>query len=245
MKVPLRWSRTSTSHPRPTGENSSVPDRRTALLLEHEMFRGVDASEMEEIAGKLPMVSSRRGTVIYAPGETGEALFILKKGLIRAYRLTADGHKIVLATYPPGTAFGEMSLIGQSMTGSFAEAVEDSMICIMSRVDVEAIMVEHPVFAVRMVQLLSQRLRDAEDRIEQLAFASAPARVARLLLELASDGVVDGFSHQDLSDMIGANRETVSRVLVKLKAAGIVAIDGRRCIRILDPAALKTRVEDL
>jgi len=210
---------------------------RATLLLENDLFRGLGPDEMGDIAERLPMATCRIGQVIYEPGETGEALFILKSGHIRLYRIAPDGRKLVLATLGPGTAFGDMSVLGQSMIGSFAEATEDCTICIMSRVDIEQIILEHPRVAIRMVELLSSRLRDVENRLEQMAFAPVPTRLARLLLDLEQDGEVAGHSHQDLAEMIGTSRETVSRALVDFKTEGWVGID-RRCIRIMDRAAL-------
>jgi CRP-like cAMP-binding protein len=216
------------------GEVERLRDR---LLSQNDLFQGLGAEEMTSIAGKLPMATCGRGQLLYAPGETGEALFILKAGQVRVYRMAQDGRKLVLATLGPGTVFGEMAAIGQSMTDSYAEAVDECVVCIMSRVDIEQVMLEHPSVALQMVRLLSNRLHEAEDKLEQLAFTPVPARVARLLLNLARDGEVAGHSHQELADMIGTSRKTVSRALVELKTAGILEID-RRCIRLLDMDAL-------
>lgn len=224
---------------RPVGAAREQVERlRARLLSENDLFRGLPAEDMEAIAGKLPMATCPRGQLLYAPGETGEALFILKAGQVRLYRIAADGRKLVLATVGPGTVFGEMAAVGQSMTDSFAEAVDDAVVCIMSRIDIEQVMLEHPSVAVQMVRVLSGRLHEAEKRLEQFAFAPVPERVARLLLSLAQDGEVAGYSHQELADMIGTSRETVSRAMVELKTAGIVEID-RRCIKLLDMAALQ------
>jgi len=214
------------------------------LLSENDLFRGLAPDEMGAIAGKFPMATCQRGQLLYAPGETGEALFILKAGSVRLYRLAPDGRKLVLATLGPGTVFGEMAVIGQSMTDSFAEALDECVVCIMSRVDIEQVMTEHPSVAVQMVRLLSTRLHEAENKLQQMAFTPVPERVARLLLTLSHDGEVAGFSHQELADMIGTSRETVSRALVDLKAAGLVEID-RRCIRLLDLPALQAQAGDL
>ena len=220
-----------------------IAELRNALLSQSDLFRGLAQDEMRRIGDRLPMATAHRGQLIYAPGETPEALFLLKAGRVRVYRLAEDGRKLVLGTFGPGTAFGEMSFLGQSMTGSFAEAIDDCTVCVMSRLDVEALIQEHPGVAVRLVELISQRLREAEDKLEQIAFRSVPTRLGRLLLSLGSrGGIVDGYSHQELADMIGTSRETVSRTLVELKNAGIVDIERRR-IRILDRGALAAFIE--
>lgn len=225
--------------------NSRIAELRNALLSENDLFRGIGESEMSAIGERLPMATADRGSLIYTPGETPDALFLLKSGNVRIYRLAEDGRKLVLATVGPGTVFGEMSLLGQSMTGSFAEAIDDCTVCVMSTVDVESLMEEHPAVAVRLVHLMSSRLRQAEDQLEQLAFRSVPARLGKLLLTLANDtDEVAGHSHQELADMIGTSRETVSRALVEFKTAGLVEIE-RRCVRLLNRSALESHIEDL
>ena len=211
---------------------------RATLLLENDLFKGISPEEMGSIAQRLPMATCRAGQAIYEPGETGEALFILKAGHVSLYRIAPDGRKLVLATLGPGTAFGDMSVLGQAMTGSVAEATEECTICIMSRVDIEEIILQHPRVAIHMIELLSGRLLKAENQLEQMAFAPVPTRLARLLVDLERGSEVAGHSHQDLAEMIGTSRETVSRALVEFKTTGWVAID-RRCIRILDRAALE------
>ncbi len=224
---------------RPVGVAREEVERlRTRLLSENDLFRGLGAKDMDAIAGRFPMATCAQGQLLYAPGETGEGLFILKAGQVRLYRLAADGRKLVLATLGPGAVFGEMAAIGQSMTDSYAEAIDECVVCIMSRVDIEQVMIDHPTVAVQLVRVLSARLHEAETRLEQMAFTPVPERVARLLLSLARGGEVAGYSHQELADMIGTSRETVSRAMVDLKTAGIVEID-RRCIRLLDVAALR------
>jgi CRP/FNR family transcriptional regulator, cyclic AMP receptor protein len=217
---------------------AEVQRLRARLLGENDLFQGIADEEMAAIADRLPMSTCRKGRLVYSPDTTGEALFLLKSGRVRLYRLTSDGRKLVLGVLEPGTAFGEMSMLAQSLPGSFAEAIEDCLICVMSRVDLEQIFHDHPEIAVRMVGLLAQRLREAEDRLEQMAFTPVPIRLAQLLLALQRDGQVAGFSHGDLAEMIGTSRETVSRIMVGWKVDGFLGVD-RRCIQILDPDALR------
>ncbi len=210
---------------------------RASLLSENDLFRGLDEAEMEDIACLLPMVAYRSGSLLYEPGVTDERLFLLKQGSVQIYRLTADGRKLTLATIGPGSAFGEMSFLGQTLGGSFAEITSDSAVCVMDRKDIEQVLRSHPTVAVQLVGMMAERLRRAEDRLEQMAFAPVPTRVARLLLDLADEDEVCGHSHQDLAEMVGTSRETVSRVLEDLKAAGTVSVD-RRALQILDREAL-------
>lgn len=212
---------------------------RASLLSQNQLFASLRREEVESLAARLPMATAYPGQVIYAPEETGEALFLLKKGRVRIYRLAQDGRKLVLMTIGAGTAFGEMPPLGQTMTGSFAEALDECVLCVMGRDDVESMLREHPSVAINFLQLLGSRLREAEDRIERITFNSVSARVAGLLLDLADEtGEVEGYSHQDLAELLGIARETVSRTLVDFRSGGFVDID-RRCIHVRDPRALR------
>ncbi|MFQ5382256.1 MAG: Crp/Fnr family transcriptional regulator [Dehalococcoidia bacterium] len=210
---------------------------RASLLSENDLFRGLNEAEMEDIACLLPMVAYHSGAVLYEPGMTDERLFLLKQGSVQIYRLTADGRKLVVASVGPGSAFGEMAFLGQTLGGSFAEVTADSAVCVMDRKDIENVLRNHPTVAIQLVGMMAERLRKAEDRLEQMAFAPVPARVARLLLDLADEDEVCGHSHQDLAEMVGTSRETVSRVLEDLKAGGVVSVD-RRALQILNREAL-------
>jgi CRP/FNR family transcriptional regulator len=87
-----------------------------SYLRQTDLFRDLSGQEMQEIDRMTAMTTCRRGKVFYTPGETGEVLFILKKGRVNAYRITSEGKKLVTATVEAGTVFGEMSLIGQACT---------------------------------------------------------------------------------------------------------------------------------
>ena len=195
---------------------------------------------MEEIDRLTAMSTCRRGKVFYTPGETGEVLFILKRGRVNIYRINPDGKKLVIATIGPGTVFGEMSLTGQGMHDTFAEAAEDCTLCVMSRTDVEHLLLSKPRVALRFMELIANRLRELEVRMENVAFKSVSARLATSLLQLAEEGKrnIDGVSHQDLADMVGTYRETVTRILNEFRHEGYIDLS-RLQVTILQPQALQ------
>jgi len=224
---------------------AEVERLRLALLHQNDLFRGMPKEEVEAIGSRLPMVTARRGQVVFQPGVTGEALFLVKTGRVSIYRLAHDGRKVVLALLGPGGAFGEMPFVGQSMDDAYAEVVEDAALCIMSRVDLEDLLSRRPEIGIGLVRALARRVREMEDRLEELAVRSVPARVARLLLKLSdAAGAVEGFSHQELADLLGTSRETVSRALVEFRNQGLIEIE-RRHLRILDRERLQALADEL
>jgi CRP-like cAMP-binding protein len=117
---------------------------------------------------------------------------------VQLYRLSPEGKKLIVATIGPGTIFGEMAIIGQGMHNKFAEAVEDCLLCVMSRHDVERLILSKPAVALRFMQVMAKRLSKAEARLEELAFKGIPARLAALLLNLREepDHGIYGYTHR-------------------------------------------------
>ena len=203
-----------------------------------ELFRDFKMEEMEAIVRATKMQTCKAGRIFYSPDETGEVIFLLKTGAVQIYRMSPEGRKLVIAKLPPYSFFGEMSCIGQGMYDTFAEATEDSLICTMSRRDVERLLLSKPKVALRMLEAVGKRVVDAERQLEELAFKGLIPRVASLLLREARNNEVTGLSHQDIAELLGVYRETVTSALNELKTAGIIEI-GRKRIIIADSVRLE------
>jgi CRP/FNR family transcriptional regulator, cyclic AMP receptor protein len=213
---------------------------KLGLLHESELFHDFNEQQMRRLEEITRMTTCRRGRVIYTPGETGEGLFLLKKGLVHLYRLTGEGKKLLVGVLGPGTLFGDMAYTANSMSNNFAEAAEDSTLCVMSRHDVEQLVAENPAFAVRLIALLAGRLREVESRFEESALRDMQSRVcAALLREEERQGKSSiATTHQELADAIGTYRETVTRTLGDLQSRGAIQLD-RGTVRIVDQRQLK------
>lgn len=146
------------------------------------------------------------------------------------HTIGSGGKKLDPAVLEPGTFFGEMPLLGERMRNASAKALEDCTLCVMSQTDVERLVLTKPRVALRMLQILGRRLAAAEARLEDLAYRSVRARLASLLLRLERErgGVLEGVTHQDLGDMVGAYRETVTKILDEFQEEGLVELARRR-----------------
>jgi CRP/FNR family cyclic AMP-dependent transcriptional regulator len=209
-------------------------------LRQIDVFQSLSRAEMLEMDRTTTMSTCQRGKIFYQPEDTSEVLFILKKGHVQLYRLSPEGKKLVVATIGPGTIFGEMAIIGQGMQNTFAEAVDDCLLCVMSRHEVERLILSKPAVALHFMEVMADRLRRAETRLEEMAFKSIPARLAALLLHLRQEqgDRISGYTHQDLADAIGTYRETTTQTLNEFKAKALIEI-GRKRLDILDPAGLE------
>ncbi len=217
---------------------SSALRSKVGYLSAMELFHDFTPEQMQEIDRATVMQTCRAGRVFYTPGETGEVLFILKKGAVQIYRMSPEGRKLVIASLPQYSFFGEMSCIGQGMYDTFAEATEDSMICTMSRGDVERLLLSKPRVALRILEAVGKRVVNAERQLEEIAFKGLIPRLASLLLREAEDDEISGLSHQDIAERLGVYRETVTSALNELKTAGLIEI-GRKRIAIANRPRLE------
>ncbi len=215
---------------------ATQPAEKLRYLSELMVFQDLSPREMEELNRITTMSTVPKGRVFYRPEEPGEVLFILKEGKVQLYRISPEGKKLVITTLGPHTLFGEMALLGTKMHNTFAEAIEDCLICVMSRTDLERLILNKPQVALRILAVTGKRLRDAEERLENMAFKGIPARLASLLLRLSEEQAsidITGLTHQDLAESVGTYRETATQVLNDLKNDGLIEI-GRKRITILD-----------
>jgi CRP/FNR family cyclic AMP-dependent transcriptional regulator len=224
---------------------SNEQSEKFGYLQMVDIFQDLSEAEIEEIDRATTMSACRKGKIFYMPEDTTEVLFLLKQGRVQLYRISPDGKKLVIATIGPGSIFGEMALIGQGMHNTFAESIEECVLCIMSRDDVEQLLMSKPMVALRIFEVMGRRLREAETRLEEIATKGIPARLASLLLQLGeekgSDTIV-GLTHQDLGEQIGTYRETTTQTLNSFKSQGMIQI-GRKRIKILDREALERVAE--
>jgi CRP/FNR family transcriptional regulator, cyclic AMP receptor protein len=211
--------------------------RKLTYLKGTELFQDFTPEQLEPFHHTIQMATCRAGHVFYRPGETGEVMFLLKEGAAQLYRLAPDGRKFVFADVPASSIFGEMACIGQAMYECFAEATADSVICTLSRSDVQRLILAYPQFALRLIETIGRRMVDAERQLEALAFKTVVPRLAGFLQREAREGLLEGFSHQDIGERLGVHRETATYALNELKAAGVIEI-GRRRIQVTDIAGL-------
>ncbi len=219
--------------------------QKLQYLSSIQVFRDLNPDELAEMDRQITMSTCQPGKIFYMPEDSGEVLFLLKKGQVQVYRLAPNGKKLVVATLGPGAIFGEMSLVGQGMHNTFAEAVDECLLCVMSRADVERLMREKPDVAFRFFEVMGDRVSELEARLENIAFKSIPSRLADLLLRLANENSqreIKGYTHQDFSEMLGTYRETITQTLNDFKADGLIDI-GRKRIFLLDLPGLKQLAE--
>jgi CRP-like cAMP-binding protein len=227
-----------------------LPDtnaERIRLLSLVDILEPLTEEEIENLNGQLPDRRLQRGEIFFGPQDRSERLFLLQSGRARIFRTTPDGREFTLAVVEAGTVFGEMALTGQRLEGAYAQALAPSQVSTMLRADLERLILEKPEVGLRIMQLLSERLRRQETRLEDVSTKDVKARLASIIvLMVESEGVRSGagyripahYTHERLGTMIGANRTAVTRAFGLLQDEGVVQLR-RRLIYVTDLDALK------
>ena len=222
-------------------------EERIRLLSLVDIFEPLSTEEIEQLNKQLPSFHLERGEIFYTPEERSERLFVLESGKVRIFRMTPDGREFTLAIVESGTVFGEMALTAQQLEGAYAQAMEPSEVSTMAREDLEHLVVQKPEVGLKIMYLLSERLRRYETRLEDANMKDVHSRLASIIVMLVeSEGVRSGtgyripahYTHQQLGEMIGTNREAVTRAIGVLQDEGVVELR-RRLIYVPDLQALQ------
>jgi CRP/FNR family transcriptional regulator len=170
---------------------------------------------------------------------------------VQLYEVDQAGDEITLSVVEDGNVFGEMALIGQSLSGLYVRAIEPSTVVSLKREDLEHLIMNKPEVGLRLVRELAQRLHASEVRYANVVGKDVPARLASLILTLVdSEGVVSSesyripthYTHEQLASMIGCKRVAVTRAFRKLEEGGAVVLKARRIV-VKDANALKKMAE--
>ncbi len=206
------------------------------------MFKGLDPGERSAFFKQAELQAYPAGSMIFTPEDSStERLFILKEGRVDRYRLTPSGKRLVTRRIAPGEVFGVMGLLGRTMQGNFAEAAVDSVVYLLTRDRVLALLRRQPDFALRVLDNLGNRVRQLEERLVETAYSPAVVRLARFLLDNADplSGSLPAITHEQIGNTIGAVRQTVTEILGTMRRRGIIVTTGRQ-IRIVDRKGLES-----
>jgi CRP-like cAMP-binding protein len=206
------------------------------------VFADLNQAELVEVASLMAIRSYGIGRTFFMPTDQVGSVFFLLVGRVHLYYLTECGKKLVVSVLNPGSLFGEKALFGNREQTMFAEATTNCVVGVMQREVFYHLMYKYPRVAFRLAEAQALRLAQLESSLVEMAFKPVSARLAHVLLSSAKENgageEVYGFTHGDLSDMLGTYRETVTSTLGEFKAHGLIAID-RKCITLLDRRGLE------
>lgn len=198
------------------------------------------AQKNKDVGESLTVRSFQSGEIVCSAQEMVNSMVLVVSGRVQLFRTTQEGRRFVVATLGPGSMFGEESLLGGQGPDTSAVALESCTVWIFPGHLAQEFSSTEAMFGFGLVQAMGQRVVEAEYRLEQMAYSTIASRLAALLLELAGD-VPDSVvraTHQELADMLGTWRETISKTLQEFRRRGLVA-SSRRQLTLLDKEGLR------
>ena len=207
------------------------------FLRNVSLFQSLSTEELEPLARMTIVRTFSKDSVIILAEEEGDSLFIIKKGQVKVSIVSEDGREVILSLLGDGAVFGELSLLDGKPRSANVIATGETVLIMLRRRDFLQLVHKAPQIAIELLAELASRLRRTDRQIEGLALLDVTSRISETLLQLADDNGVETEegviinnrpTHQELANMSGTTRETVSRVLKRLEAQGYIRCKGRR-----------------
>jgi CRP/FNR family transcriptional regulator, cyclic AMP receptor protein len=215
------------------------------LIRKVPLFSTLTDDEFSQIAHIFVMRAYRKGQIIFLEEETGNYMYLVLSGKVKVSKAGTGGKETILAIHRTGDFFGEMSLLDGKTSPATVSAMEDAKIISVSGSDFHKYLLHNEKVMLQIINVLCARLRQVW-QTQSLSSSTADARIRMGIYQLAKrHGIRDAhgtiidlkITHQELAEMVGTSRETVTRVLARLKDEGILEIDQRR-MTLLDADAL-------
>lgn len=215
-------------------------DRRALWYLKKiPLISELSADELKTLAAEVELEEARRRRVIYMPGDPGDLVYFVNGGRVKISRVTPDGKELTIAYRGPGEVFGELCMMDGRPREEMAEAMENALVTQVPRERFQHLVKTHLSLSWELNRIMCTRRLDVERKVQDLIFKDVNAKLAELLLDLCEDYGVDDdrgtlvavkITHQEMANLIGSTRETVSLTLSQFKRAGYIANDGRKVI---------------
>ncbi|MFH1663089.1 MAG: Crp/Fnr family transcriptional regulator [Chloroflexota bacterium] len=216
------------------------------LFKSSPYYSGLGSIELEAISRLVFEKNYDHGAMIVLEGEAAEALYFIASGAVKVFKTSADGKEQTLAIIRPRETFNEVPVFDGDVNPASAQAMTPVTLYGIRRNDIGNILRSYPQVTINIIKVMAGRLRHLIALVEDLSFRHVIGRVARILLEYATDGASLGLrlTQRDMAAMAGTAREVVSRSLKTLEEGGFIKIDRHRII-IKDREALNNIVSPL
>jgi CRP-like cAMP-binding protein len=244
---------TSSDSIRNAGRRTGTSTRaEPELLAQVGLFADLTPAELVGLAALMRPRPYAKDEVIYLRGDPGTAFYVIASGKVKIALTSPDGKELILRRLSTGGFHGELALLDDEPRSADAIATEASVLLVLQRDAFRQFLADHPEVATKLLGTVSHYLRRNADLIQDATFLDVPARLARILLELAGEpgasglppaGAVlpDKMKQGELASLVGATRESINKWLGSFEKQGLISYDKGQ-ITLLRPSALKQRI---
>jgi len=221
------------------------------ILKQVAIFSSLTEAEFAFLTSHVVQRNFSAGEFLFSEDEPCAGLYVIESGHVRIFKSSASGREQVLAIDGPGASVAELPVFDGGNYPASAQALTDCKLLFISKKDFQALCLQHPEVALKVLRVVGARLRRLVGIIEELSFTTVRHRLAALLVRLAkSNGRREGraitivlpANNQELAAQIGTVRELVSRNLSRFQSEGLIAMDGRTVI-VPDLSKLENELE--
>jgi CRP-like cAMP-binding protein len=215
------------------------------------LFASLSSNAIDEIARVARRHRYERDEVVFYQGDPGDTFYVILDGQVKVSVSSSEGQEAILVMLNAGESFGEFALLDEQPRSATIQASLPTEVVTLRKDDFQRLIHQSPEIALGLLKVMTKRLRDTDQLVQDAAFLDVAERLAKKLLGLVEQhGRVSPrgieldihLTQQDLASMIGATRESVNKQLGAFRDRGILAVDRQR-ITILKPDALRARVE--
>jgi len=210
---------------------------KLSLLQSVPIFSDLSPADLNKIAERMIQRTYTKGQMILLEDDLGQTFFVIGGGSVKITRLSDDGREVILAMLGESDFFGEMSLLDGAGRSANVVALESSEVLTLASNDFLEILQDYPKISISLLEELTQRIRKSDQQIESLSLSDVEQRIGITLIRLAEElGTIKRGSvkiknlpyQQDIANMAGTSRETVSRTFKLLEEKGLVTREGRK-----------------
>ena len=229
----------------------TTPRSLSEVLASTWMFESFAEKELDNIAALAVRRTFGARKHIVQKGDPGDGLFVLLRGRAKVTSANLEGGGTAFNIMGAGEVFGEVALLDSGLRSATVTAIDDCETAFIHKDAFRALLLDNPRIGVQLLELLSRRLRQLTERVEDRAFLAVKARLAKQIVRLADDhgGPLDGggiriplaISQQDLGSLVDATRESVNKQLRSWTRSGVLRHD-RRQLDVYDMDALRACV---
>ena len=234
---------------RKSGQAQANTFDKRSLLRAHPFFKGLDEAVIDWLVPRAFSRRLKKGAVLFHKGDAGTMLYAVCAGAVRISSTSEQGNDAILNLIIPGDIFGEIALLDRGPRTADAVAAEDTEIMEIERHDFIQLLREYPEVSMRLLEILSSRLRRTSEQVEDIIFLNLPHRLAKVLLHLyqssKSSATPDKIrvTQHEISQMIGASRESTNKQLRDWERRKWMRLE-RNYIAILTPGALRNLISE-
>jgi CRP/FNR family transcriptional regulator, dissimilatory nitrate respiration regulator len=218
-----------------------------AVISIAPLFAGLPVDQLDKLARIAQPKNFEKGALIFSDGQKADGFYVVAQGRIKVFKLSFDGKEQILHIFGPGEPVGEVPVFSGGVFPASAIPLEDSLLLFFPKASFIRLLEENTSLVLNMLAILSRRLRQFTVQVENLSLKEVPGRLAGYLLFLAQEQKnrkrVDlAVSKGQLASLLGTIPETLSRILARMKDAGLIEVEGA-AIALLDPEGIELLAE--